>query len=253
MANTLLKKAERLKPLACMTSIVLVIIFLCALFKSWLPILAVPFSDWISFAAFTSIMYVSSFWVVYYFDLLFQNRKHLNALAVFTLRDYLNETSLTRKHPEKMRQKAQHSLSLVSIFATLTGIIVTLGTVFPPTDPNAKIISQVVSGVNFTALLLLIIAADRLDTCLNEFDATCFSSKKYYSSGIRCAYLGMHLLIVSFIVATLLVNPLVTCGISLLFFAVGYTYWFPARDTPEKAITETRSEKQEKGGFFLNL
>ncbi len=217
-----------------MTSIVLVIIFLCLLFKDWLPVLAIPFSDWITFSAFVAILYASSFWIVYYFDLLFQNHKHLSVLGVFTLRDYLNLRSLTRKHPEKMRQKAQHSLSLVSIFATLTGIIVTLGTVFPPADPNAKVISQIVSGVNFTSLLLFIIAADRLDTCLNEFEATCFSSKKYYSSGIRCAYLGMHLLIVSFIVATLLVNPLVTIGITLLFFAVGYTYWYPAKEPPQK-------------------
>ena len=130
-----------------------------------------------------------------------------------------------------MRGKAVHSLSLVGIFATLTGIVTTFGIVFQPAEPNARIISQVVTAFNFTALILLIRGADSLDTCLNEFEEPgYFSSGKYYSEGIRSAYLGMHLLLLSFIIATLLVSSLLTIGISFLFFIVGYSYWFPPKE-----------------------
>jgi len=103
-------------------------------------------------------------------------------------------------------------------------------------EPNAKIVAQVATDINFIALVFLIIAAGRLDTCLNEFEITCHLAKQYYSDGIRSAYLGMHLVLLSFMIATLLISPLLTCGISLIFFAVGYTYWFPSKETLKQAV-----------------
>lgn len=225
------EKLGRHKPILFMWIIVFVIIAFTYALRPEIPAFSTIYSQLGLFSAFVSIIFVGSFWIVYYFGLLSQGESRLKFLDVFTLRDFLNEKSLTRKSLAKMREKASHSLSLVEILATLTGIIATLGIVFQPVGPNSKFISQVVTGVNFTALVLLIIAADKLDTCLNEFEATCKSARKYYSTGIRCAYSGMHLLLLSFVIATLLVSPLLTCGITVLFFIVGYTYWFPSRET----------------------
>jgi hypothetical protein len=183
-----------------------------------------------NFLGVISIIAVISFWVVYYLSYLPIPKK----LKPFTLGALLNEKSSTRKDATKMQKKAAMSPTFVEILAQLTGITATLGLLFQQNFPEEmRPIFQLIIGIQFVALLFLIVSADSYDTCLNDFEKDYNDCAKFtencYKKAVRYAYLGMHLLLVSFIIGTFLVNPVITLVTTLIFFLIGYRYWFPKK------------------------
>lgn len=198
------------------------------------PIQLIASPSFHEFLGVISLMFAVCFWVVYYSRLILSYfpKSIRDFLHVYTLGDLLEEKTLTRKTPTKMRAKVEHTTKFVQLLASIAGIIATLGLILQPEVPSSyQTISRVVTGMHFIALVLLIISADRFDTCLNEFEKQCENElcAAYYKKGLRCAYIGMHLLLLSFVTATLIVSPILTLILTTAFFFAGYPYWFPRR------------------------
>ena len=91
------ERLSRHKPIFFMWAIVFAVIAFTYALRPEVAAFSAIYSNLSLFFAFVSIIFVGSFWMVYYFGLLSQGESRLKFLDVFTLRDFLNEKSLTRR------------------------------------------------------------------------------------------------------------------------------------------------------------
>lgn len=80
------------------------------------------------------------------------------------------------------------------------------------------------------SIVLIMIGYDSFDMCLNAFRDKQEENKyveKYYRRGIRLSYMGMQLIILSFLIVTLAVHWIATLAGTSALFIFGYSYWFP--------------------------
>lgn len=191
------------------------------------------------------IAFSTSFWLVYYLRLgmllsfleivldakLDWNVNWPSWLEIFTLGSLLDDENIceTRSDTKEMQDKARLSLTFPILLSSFS--IVFVGFLFTGPEPLIQeTFFQIIANFIFVSLILIIIGFDSFDTCLNKFKNNCKEYvEKYYRRGMRLSYLGMHLIMLSFLIVTLYIHWIVTLLGTLSLFTFGYSYWFPSK------------------------
>jgi len=149
-------------------------------------------------------------------------------LRVYTLGTFLDEHGATRCNTCLMREKAKYSRSFPTLLAAFATVFIAI--ILQKEDLCKTILFQIVVVFQITSLVLIMIGYDSFDTCLNEFHDKQRENEyvtKYYRRGTRLSYMGMQLIILSFLIATLAIHWIATLAGTSALFIFGYSYWFP--------------------------